>query len=155
MIMNAEPANKFRRTFYRDFLSKTVDHAARTREEFLGRPQMRLSDLGQIPDRVMRGVTPVFSAGMAHELSGSTLCIRDRASGKVLESVRLSQVDAKILGLFERGLTLQQVVEGLDCLGGQEAVEAYLRVKTLFLSLARCGVCHPAESLADVSVEEH
>jgi len=153
MIMNGEPANKLRRTFFRDFLSRTVDHAARTREEFHGRPQMRLPDLSRFPDRVMRGITPVFSAGMTHELSGTALCIRDRASGKVLESVEISEADATILGLFDRELTLQQIADRLDCLTKQEPEGAYPRAKTLFLTLARCGVCHPAESLADLDVE--
>lgn len=112
---------------------------------------MRLLELDQFPDRVLRQVTPVFNSDIEYQLSEASFSIRSDETGDFVELLRLADRDFEILSLFDRDLTLEQIAGQLEEKNSTKGM-VYSRVKTLFLTLARCAVCHPAQSLADVKL---
>lgn len=147
--MSSEPLDPSRRFFFRRFFSQTAQYFSVVHEELQGRPQMRLSELDRFPDRVFRAITPVFNRDIEYQLSPSSFCIRNNETGHFMELLRLADQDFDILDLFERGLTLEQIARRIEEKDSTEEI-VYPRVKTLFLTLARCAICHPAQSLTDV-----
>lgn len=144
--MTRQPIDQQRRSFLRQILPRATQYCAGVRDEYVGRPQMLLSDLGQFPDPVLRTVVPVFGRDTAYQFTESAVLIQDPATGTLETVLTLDQKDLAILHLFGQGLTLDEIATQVD--EGTE-VSSYLRVKSLFLNLARCAVCHPAQSLAE------
>lgn len=147
--MSDEPLDPSRRFFFRRFFSQTTQYLSVVHEELRGRPQMRLSELDQFPDRVFRTIAPVFNRDLEYQFSETSFRIRNHETGQFMELLRLVDQDFDIINLFDQGLSLEQIakqIEGKDSAG--EVV--YHRVKTLFLTLSRCAICHPDQSLTDV-----
>lgn len=149
--MNNELVDLSRRFFFRRFFSQTTQYLSVVHEELHGRPQMRLSELDRFPDSALRQITPVFKGNIEYQLNETSFCIRSNETGDFVELLRLGNRDFEILGLFDQGLTLEQIAGQLAEKGSAEAT-VYPRVKTLFLTLARCAICRPAQSLADVEL---
>lgn len=147
--MNGEPVDPSRRVFFRRFLSQTTQYLSVVHEELQGRPQMQLSELDRFPDSVLRQIIPVFSGDIDYRLNPTSFSVESDETGGLVELLRLTDQDFAILELFDRDLTLEQIARRFADQDSTEAV-VYSRVKTLFLTLARRAVCHPAQSLADV-----
>jgi hypothetical protein len=141
------PADPSRRGFLRQLLPQAVDYCARLREECQGRPQMLLSDLDAFPDSALRTVIPVFSREAAYRFDGSLLSVADPQTGEYLLCIAMTPEDSAVFELFDCGLTLDEIAHQV-CVSTEE--DAFPRVKALFLTLSRCAVCHPAQSLAEL-----
>lgn len=149
--MNGELIDPSRRVFFRRLFSQTTQYLSVVHEELHGRPQMRLLELDRFPDSVLRQITPVFNSDLEYQLNEASFYIRSHETGDFVELLRLEDRDFDILSLFDRDLTLEQIAGQIEKKDFAEET-VYSRVKILFLSLARCAVCHPAQSLADVEL---
>lgn len=149
--MNGEPVDLSRRVFFGRFISQTTQYLSVVHEELQGRPQMRLLELDRFPDPVLRQITPVFNNDIEYQLNEASFCVRNEETGDLVELLRLADRDFEILSLFDRDLTLEQIAGQLEKKDSAEET-VYPQVKTLFLSLARCAVCHPAQSLAEAEL---
>ena len=147
--MDQEPADRFRRAFFRNILLTSLDTAVEVIEEFNGKPQMVIKDIDQLSDDVICKIIPVFIEGLEYRLNFTTFSIKDNRTGDFLELLKLERGDFNILYLFERGFTLEQIAAQIEADGCSTPTAVYLRVKTLFLQLARHAVCHPQQSLAE------
>lgn len=144
--MDRQPINLERRWFLRKMLPRLTHYCTRVRDEYQARPQMLLSDLGHFPDSVLRTVVPVFCRDTDSQISDCALLIQNPETGNYEVLMDLQNEDTAILRLFGQDLNLDEIANQLDD-GAPGSL--YPKVKSLFLSLARCAICHPAQSLVE------
>jgi len=111
--------------------------------------QPRLEDLDRLPDPVLGKIMPVFNGNVEYRLNHTAFSIKHDKTGDFQELLPLEDGDLDILSLFDRDLTLEQIAAQIEVDGSLADAAAYPRVKALFLKLARCAVCYPAQSLVD------
>ena len=131
-----------RRQFFRLLLSEAIGLV----EEIKGKPQMRLSDLDQVPDDVMRQMAPVFNKDCLYRFDDNRLLIKPKETDEFQELYRFNAQEMSILQQFDKQVTLAEIGRRVAQEFGQNEERAYQQVKTLFLMLAKRGLCHPAQA---------
>jgi hypothetical protein len=133
-----------RRDFFQSFLSEAFHWT----EEARGKPQLRLADIGKLPDESLLRLVPILCEEVQIEVDDQHVCAR---LPKQAQSVRL----------FARGSTDQftfnqingrtpicqitlSLAEHIQC--GQD--EALNLVKSFVVQLIRQRVCRPANTLS-------
>ena len=149
MTSHDSTVNLSRRAFFREFFTNASDRLVTIREEFHGRPQMRLNDLEQYPDEVIKSIVPVFNPNLEYQLLETYLRVRQDEEQEFIDVLPLSDGDTEILNWFNQGYSLWEIAGRI---AGDEVpapTKAYARVKTIFLTLTRCAVCYPDQSLVN------
>jgi hypothetical protein len=131
-----------RRSFFRLLLAEAVSLA----EEVRGKPQMRLSDLDQVPNEVVRQMVPVFNEKRAYSIEDDRVLLKHKKTGTYQEIYQLDLQEKYMLKYFDGQHTLEAI--------GRRAAEkfeldeevAYQQVKALFILLAKHAICHPAQA---------
>jgi hypothetical protein len=137
---NTTLVDKTRRRFFRFFLSETMCLV----DEIRGKPQMRLSELDQVPDDVVRKMIPVFGKRCPYRIEGDRLLIEHKKTGLFEEIYHLDPAEMYILPCFDGHHSLEDIGRHLEDRFDQDKEEAYQRVKSLFVVLAKRMVCYPA-----------
>jgi hypothetical protein len=134
--------DKTRRHFFSHLMAETIAMF----QEIQGKPQMRLNDLYQVPEHVIRKMVPVFNRNSSFRIDGDRLLVQYKKRGVFEEICRLDRMDIYILRCFEGHCTLEEIGESVEGEFGQESGVAYQKVKSLFLVLAKHTICHPAHA---------
>ncbi len=139
-----------RRSFFRLMLAEAISLA----EEVQGRPQMRLSELAQVPDEVLRRISPVFNATRSYALENNCVLLQHRKRGTSQTVYQLDASEHYVLRFFDGQHTLEEIGRRVADEFGQDEAAAYQKVKALFIALAKYAICHPAQAY-DFDHETH
>jgi len=131
-----------RRGFFRQFLVETICLV----EEVKGEPQMRMSELDQVPDDVIRKMIPVFNESHSCRIEGDRLLMKHKKTGLFEEVCRMEPSQRYILRCFDGHHTLEDIGQLFEDRFGQDKDAGYQQVKSLFMFLAKRMICHPAHT---------
>jgi hypothetical protein len=116
-------------------------------QEMSGVQQMRLQDLGELPEGVLAEMVPVWRAGLVVEVREEGLFCPG-AEGEVRCVYGFAPYEKLMVDQYAGGRNLQTIAEHVARQSGMTAEEAFAATKALFLKLCRQGYCHPAASHA-------
>ncbi len=139
---NTNPIDKTRRHFFRQFLSETICLF----EEISGKPQMRLSELDQVSDDVVRKMIPVLNKSSPYRVEANRLLMKHKETELFEEIYRLESREMYIFRCFDGRHTLEDIAHLLEDRFKQDNKAAYLQVKNLFMVLAKRMICYPAHA---------
>lgn len=131
-----------RRSFFRLMLAEAISLA----EEVQGKPQMRLSELDQVPDEVLRRMSPVFNETRSYSIENNSVLLHHRKRGVSYTVYQLDANEQYMLGFFDGQHTLEEIGRRVAEEFGQGEEAAYQKVKALFIALAKYAICHPAQA---------
>jgi hypothetical protein len=115
-------------------------------DEARGRPQMRLSDLPELPPEALAELVPQILPGVA--ILPTDTEVRARRPGET-ETVALFQLEDTNLLIFNRfdgRATLGETVEAVSVATGLDRQETLARVRSLFLRVVGLRVCVPCNA---------
>lgn len=139
--------NENRRTFFRRILTETIGLT----EEIRGRQQLRLSELEELPDDQLGELVPVLRQAAFFRIEGNRLLIQTQSGGPFHEVFHLTARDLSIMDHMDGQTTLRQLSLKIAATFGFEHEKIYSRAKALFLALAKCGICRPANAVTAVT----
>ncbi|MBI2877934.1 MAG: hypothetical protein HYY20_13745 [Candidatus Tectomicrobia bacterium] len=116
-------------------------------EELCGRPQLRLADLGQLPDETLAQIMPKVPPGV--EILVTEGHIRARCPGKEEPIILFDRNPANTF-VFNRfnGLTpLGGIGAELAATLSWDGEHGFAHARSLFLRLVRLGVCVPGNPI--------
>ena len=131
-----------RRSFFRLMLAEAMSLA----EEVQGRPQMRLSELDQVPDEAMRRMSPVFNETRSYSIENNSVLLQHRKRGTSQIVYQLEANEHYMLQFFDGQHTLEEIGRFVADKFGQDEETAYQEVKALFIALSKYAICHPAQA---------
>ena len=131
-----------RRNFFRYLLSEAIGLV----EEFRGKPQMRLSDLSQVPDELLRQMMPVLNETRSYSIEQDRVLLHHRNRETSQEVYHLNVNEHYMLRFFDGQHSLEDIGRHVANEFGTDTENAYLEVKILFLALAKFAICHPAQA---------
>ncbi|GAK58916.1 hypothetical protein U27_05891 [Candidatus Vecturithrix granuli] len=131
-----------RRSFFRLMLAEAISLA----EEVQGRPQMRLSELDQVPGEVLRRMSPVFNETRSYSIEKNSVLLQHRKRGTSQAVYQLEASEHYMLQFFDGQHTLEEIGRRVADEFGQDEEMAYQKVKALFIVLAKYAICHPAQA---------
>ena len=115
-------------------------------EEFKGRPQMRLSDLDQAPEEVIRTMVPVFNPRRPCITKGNRILLEKDKSGEYEQICEMDRMNADIFHYFGGSMTIDEISREIERRYDLDSHTAYERVRAWFLFLAKRMVCFPAHA---------
>jgi len=128
-----------RRGFFKQFFVDTICLV----DECMGRPQMRLSDLDQAPEALMRTLAPVFNPKRPCTIQGNGILSVKGDHGQDEPLCEIDEVDAAVFHCFGTAMTVGEISGVIEKRYDLENQTAYRRVRTLFLFLAKRMICLP------------
>ena len=139
---NTEHVIAPRRSFFRILLSEAIGLA----EELRGKPQMRLSELDQAPDDVVRRMSPVFNENRTYSIENDRVLLKHKKTGTYQEIYRLDFQEKSMLRYFDGQHTLEEIGRYAADEFGQSHEMAYQQAKALFVFLAKHCICFPVQA---------
>ncbi len=134
-----------RRNFFRQLFSETIGLA----EELRGKPQMRLRELEQMPDEVVRRMTPVFNEYRSYLIEDNRVLLKPNKTEAYQEIYRLNPIESYVLRYFDGQHTLERLGQRASDEFGQNNDIVYQQVKALFIVLAKHAICFPVQAHDD------
>ncbi|MBV6343241.1 hypothetical protein [Candidatus Magnetobacterium casense] len=104
---------------------------------------MKLTDVGSLPDSIIREMIPVAGGYCDVTIDGATVLRLDRKNGISRELYVMTQQENEIFSFFDGCRTIGELSAIVERNDGLDGVEAYSRVKDLFVKLARLLACVP------------
>jgi hypothetical protein len=133
-----------RRDFFRSLLRDTIVLA----QEAQGRPQLRLSDLGRLPEARLREVVPEVVFGAEVSVEGSAALVLPPGSTDEAARVPIGPAEAlRAAELFDGEVSLGQVADALAEELGMEPQAAFSLVRSAFLAMVDARACVPANDV--------
>jgi len=136
-----------RRTFFRWM----VRQGLLAFEEMRGRPQMRLSDLPDLPLAEIAAMQPAVLADVTIFTTGDFVFARLTGAVDAIALFSISSPELTIFNRFNGMNTLAHVAADWSNESGRPAEEAFLDVRNLFLRMTHLGVCAPVYAADDHS----
>jgi len=140
--MSVESSTASRRSFFRHLLAEAISLT----EEVRGKPQMRLSELDQVPDEVVRQMMPVFNENHSYSIEDDRVLLKHKKTETYQEIYRLDTKERFILRYFEGQHTLEEIGRLVAEEFGLDEEAAYQQTKALFIFLAKHFICFPAHA---------
>ena len=134
-----------RRLFFRKFLLDVFVGV----EELRGRQYIKLGDLVQAPDSVLKKVIPVLRKDGSYRIEDRLISKKDRKTGAFLEVYQMTPQEKCFFQYFDGKHTLEEIGRIGESELGLECEDSYYSVKTLFCTLATQLVCQPLHPLID------
>lgn len=128
----------------RGFFKQVFCDAVCLFEEFLGKPQLSLSELQNVPDEIMRDMIPVFNAGRPARIEGNVLYSEDLKSGASFRICELDERRMYIWGCIDGRTNIGNIAGNVEAWFGIEFDRAYEESRSFFILLAEHMICHPA-----------
>lgn len=129
----------------RQYLRSLFSNAMEAVDELRGEAHFRLDQIDSLPDSTVRAMTPV-------PFQGSTLCVEDgwlvveKDSGTARERVMpLSAPQQYAVERFDGRHSIANICAATESAFGITPDSAGELVRSLFLTLARKGICHPLD----------
>jgi hypothetical protein len=135
-----ESVDHKRRGFFRAMAAETMSAAA----EMRGVQQLRLDQIGGLPDDIIRTMVPVWNRHGAIRLQGNTLIHAASDGTPHATLLELGREQMRLLELFDGEASIDAIATAWASENGLEANLAYLQVKRLFLPLAELAILVPA-----------
>ncbi len=136
----------------RAFFRLLADEGCANVERMRGRPQLRLSELPQLPKDALEQIVPVILPSVqivvADEFVLGRLPGRD-APVELFAREPLETADSFIFNRFNGHLSIRQISRELAAAKSFEAAEGFDRVREFFLRLVRLGVCVPGNPVGE------
>ena len=139
--MTQETTNS-RRSFFRWLTGRGVA----TFEEAMGRPQLALSDLPNLPPEELGRLIPTVCPSTEILIREDHVIARTPPDGADLVLFPVSSLELTIFNLFNGQNTLLQAVQRVGAECGVEQQDAMSVARDLFLRLVAHAVCAPANS---------
>ena len=135
-----ESAAGSRRRFFRLMLSEAIGFV----EEIRGKPQMRLSELDQVSDEVLRHMCPVFNETSSYCIENNAILLNYQKNETSVEVCRLTPQELAMLRYFDGKHTLEEIGYRVAEEFGDGYEDVYQHVKAVFICLAKHFICFPA-----------
>ncbi|MBZ5510035.1 MAG: hypothetical protein LAN70_02590 [Acidobacteriia bacterium] len=136
-----------RRAFFRWLARESVIQF----DELRGRPQLRLSDLPQLPVAQVAALKPGIVPGVEIIPAGDRVLARLPKRTDAVTLFSLHPMQLAIFNRFNGMSTLAEVAESVCAQSGQPPEEVFAATRSLFLRLAALGVCAPVNTTSDSS----
>lgn len=133
------PVDPQRRRFFRRMVAEILSVC----EEIGGRPQLKIHELSQLPDTVLRNIVPVAKANQPTKIEGDQLLYYNCDTRAYKMVCRLSPEQKQFILSMDGRRTLDQLARKVAQACRLDPSKAYAIVKALFCRLARIGVCIP------------
>ena len=105
---------------------------------------MRLSDLDQAPEAVMRSMIPVFNPDRPYVIEGNRILLKKGKNGEYEKIWEMDGIDGDIFHYFGGSMTIDEISRKIETRYNLDSHTAYDRVRARFLFLAKRRVCFPA-----------
>lgn len=128
-----------RRKFFRQLCGETISQV----DEIRGKPQLRLCELDQVPDHILREMIPVLNPSSLYRIRDDRILVKNRHSGNWEEFYRLDPSKTFIFSCFNGQHTLDDIAYKLEKRFNHNKETAFNCVKTLFIASARHFICYP------------
>lgn len=135
-----ERIDNTRRRFFRRFLAEALVLF----DEINGRPQMRLGQIGQLGDPLIRQMAPVLNMERSPRIRDNILFSIDVGDGSDRPVCLMNQIQAYIFCCFDGKQNIGDIGNQVACRFGLNTGHAYDEVKSLFIFLAKRAICYPA-----------
>jgi len=109
-------------------------------DEFNGVECIPLSRLKELPDKLVRGIEPVFFPDEIWEIRDLALYI---SYGKLTKRIELSRIEIQSIEHFKRNISLEKTALEIKKTSESPFDEIYKLVTQLFFNLASLHICHP------------
>ncbi len=137
------PTGQTRRGFFKHLLGETIAVV----EEFAGRPQLRLEDLGHLPDEKIAKIIPVVSRNYKIVVDETEVSAHAIQTGSVIPLFTVERANTFTFNLFNGKTELGDIARRLAAEMGWEEDESFAYAKQLFLSLTRKRVLAPSNAV--------
>ncbi|MDR3631632.1 MAG: hypothetical protein P4L42_15030 [Desulfocapsaceae bacterium] len=132
-----------RRSFLKSFVAGTLSLA----DELRGTPQLRLDELDQVPEAVLRTMVPVFRSDGLASIKDGWLLIRHWEDGELRRYRPVDEREAYMLACFDGRHSIDGICNLFQAEFQFDREAAFSTVKRLFVQLAEAGICQPAGGL--------
>jgi hypothetical protein len=127
----------------RQYLHSLLANALAAVDELRGEPHFRLDEIGSLPDSVLRAMTPVTFQGAALNVEDGWLLLRKSPAEPLKRHMPLSAPQIYALGRFDGQHSIADICAETAAAFELPPGTAGNLVKSLFVTLAGNGVCHP------------
>lgn len=124
----------------RNFFKQLAGQIGVLNDEFHGVECIPLSRLKELPDKIIRGIEPVFFPDEVWEIRNHTLYT---TNGKLVRSLDLSSIELQSVEYFTRKFSLEKTASKIKESSELSLDEIYKIVSLLFFKLASLHICHP------------
>jgi hypothetical protein len=128
-----------RRHFLRQFAGETMALI----DGLQGKPQCRLVDLWELPNRELAALIPQVCPGVEILTKDGNVCARLPGDGDLLTLFATTEESEFIFNRFNGIHAIGRIVGELGTAMGLSEEESLARVRELFLRLVRMGICVP------------
>jgi hypothetical protein len=120
-------------------------------EEMRGRPQLRLNELGELPDAQLATSKPAVLPEVEILLEENRVLARAPRRTDAVILFSSDSIDLRIFNHFNGTNTLAEAAEKVRAETGEEPEQVLAASRVLFLRLVALGVCAPVNTLLDAS----
>jgi len=127
----------------RNFFKQLAGQIGVLNDEFHGVECIPLSRLKELPDKIIRGIEPVFFPDEVWEIRNHTLYTTYTTNDMLVKSSDLSSIELQSIEYFKRGFSLEKTASKIRESSELSFDEIYKIVSLLFFKLASLHICHP------------
>jgi hypothetical protein len=132
-----------RRQWFRSFVGETLAWTA----AFSGTPQLRLSDLSQLPPQCFGALIPAVNEGIEIDLEGAFTVARSAGNSTCIRLFALDSPEQIAFSHFNGTRTVHKIAQSIGQDLEWDPGSSYAFVRNLFLGLVNAGVCVPANAV--------
>jgi hypothetical protein len=130
-----------RRQYLRSLFANTLAAV----DELRGEPQFRLDEIASLPDAVLHGMTPVVFQGMTVRTADGWLLLQKSPDAPFERLTPLTGPQAYAVNRFDGSHSVAVICAEMEPAFGLSSEAASDLVKSLFVTLAENGICHPRD----------
>jgi hypothetical protein len=130
----------------RRFFLSAVDEAIASLDGLRGRPSLKLSALGDLPDAEFATLIPVFTAGAELEIVDGMVVARPSAGEPPIPLCAEGSCADHILRTMHGAQDIRGIAALMSDRWNRPAPEMFREVRQLFVDLVAKGICEPANA---------
>jgi hypothetical protein len=127
----------------RQYLYSLFADAMAAVDELRGEPHFRLDEIGSLPDSVLRAMVPVADQGMILSVEDGWLLLRKSPDAPRERRIPLTEPQGYALDRFDGRHSIADICAETESAFGLSPAASSSLVKSLFVTLAQKGICHP------------
>ncbi|MDR2801241.1 MAG: PqqD family protein [Desulfovibrio sp.] len=129
----------------RQYLHSLFADALAVVDELRGEPHFRLDEIGSLPDAVLRKMVPVVYQEITLVLEDDWLLLRKGSDAPCERHMPLSAQQKYIIDRFDGRHSIADIRGAVEAEFDLSSDTAAGLVKSLFVTLAQNGICHPMD----------
>ena len=130
-----------RRQYFHSLLSGAVNIV----DELRGTPHFQLDHIGSLPEDALRRITPVVRQDITLSIQDDWLLLQNGPGEPFTRHMPLTAHQIAVLNCFDGRHSMAGVCGVMESAFGLPPDEASELVRSLFMTLAGQGLCHPME----------